>query len=263
MSTSEQPQKVAQSPLPLVLLPGTLCDARIFEPLLDRLPQLDFPVVLTPDARNMSEAAMQVLAKAPASFALLGFSLGGMVAMEIALLAPERVAGLALLSTTPRPVPAAQHAERRALALQARTVAISEFVEQQLWPGYIPDTKVHSCLPLLQNMAESLGAETYCKQTELALSRDDFRPRLPNIRCPTLLVAGDRDLLCPPAAQDELAEGLPHATRVTLAGAGHLALLERTDEIAQAVAAWLETTTQEHVCRNKDLPGPTSNKEHG
>ncbi len=249
MSTSAQQQTAEPGPLPLVLLPGTLCDARIFDPLLERLPRLTSHVLLTLDATTMPQAAEQVLAQTPECFAILGFSLGGIIATEIALRAPHRVRGLALLSATPRSVPVELHAERRAATLQASTLSMCDFVEQQLWPGYTGESTERQWLSLLQGMAEAIGPAAFRKQTELALSREDLRHRLGSILCPTLLVAGDRDLLCPPAAQDELAAALPHATRLSLKGAGHLALLERPDEVAHAVAAWLETTEQEHLRR--------------
>ena len=263
MSTSAHTDAADRGALPLLLLPGTLCDARVFQPLLARMHGCAARVILTPDAHTMAEAAEMVLAQAPESFALLGFSLGGLVSLEVAMQASHRVCGLALISTTPRPVPIELHAERKALALRASTLPMCDFVEQQLWPGYVGETPCSSSLSSVQSMAEAIGPAAFARQTELALSRDDYRPRLGQIRCPTLLIAGDCDQLCPPAAQEELAMGIPHAQRLTLPGAGHLLLLERPDEIAPAVAAWLETTTHELECRRKDLPGPTRNKEHG
>ena len=67
---------------PLVLLPGTLCDARLFAPLIDRLSRdtLVLPLV----GGNVEDAARHVLAAAPPRFALLGYSLGGMVALAVA-----------------------------------------------------------------------------------------------------------------------------------------------------------------------------------
>jgi pimeloyl-ACP methyl ester carboxylesterase len=227
--------------VPLVLLPGTLCDARIFAPLLQRLSVDKAHVVLTPTAHTLAEAAEQVLAQAPAHFALLGFSLGGMVAMELAVRAPERVLGLALLSTTPLPVPMDRHASRREQVQQAASLPMSRFLRQHLWPDYGGADAYNGTLPLLEQMAEALGPDAFACQTEQALGRSDFCPRIVTLTCPTLILSGEFDTLCPPAAQRRLAEVLPHATSVLLPCAGHFALIEQADETASAVAAWFHT----------------------
>ena len=224
--------------MPLVLLPGTLCDARVFEPLQQRLGDLETQVVLTLGTSSMREAAEHVLARVPEHFVLLGFSLGGMVAMEAALAAPERVRGLALISTTAQAVMPGLHSARRAAVEEARIVGPERFLREKLWPQYRGSVEHLEMLPLLENMAESLGHVAFAQQTELALRREDFRLRLTTVTCPVLLLAGAEDKVCPPATQQALAAALPHCTRVTLPKAGHFALLESPDEVALSVAAW-------------------------
>ena len=227
--------------LPLVMLPGTLCDARIFGPLRQRLARYPTQIILTPHARSLEQAADQVLSKAPKHFALLGFSLGGMVAMEAALRAPERVPAMALISTTPLAVPPERHAGRRALVEQARKLSMRQFVREHLWAEYGGQPGDTCTLPLLEEMAEELGAGTYAAQTEMALGRSDFCPRLSAISIPTLVIGGAEDHLCPPSAQAQLAAAVSAASHVVLAGRGHFALWEQPDEVAAPVAAWLHT----------------------
>lgn len=92
------PQKI-----PLILLPGLLCDEALWRPQVESLGPLIEPVVidLTRDD-SLPEMARRALEAAPPSFALAGLSMGGYVAQEIMRQAPERVTKLALLDTSAR-----------------------------------------------------------------------------------------------------------------------------------------------------------------
>lgn len=234
--------------LPLLLLPGTLCDERVFAALLQRLPEIETRVIVT-HATSVQQAAESVLSQAPDRFAVLGFSLGGMVALQIAAQAPERIRGLALVSTSPLPVPVDRHAARREAVDRAGLMPMDAFVRSHLWPDYVGRGSQleddESNLTLLQSMATSFGPLVFRSQTEMALHRPDFRPMLRHVHCPTLVIAGSDDRLCPPDAQHVLHRGLKGSTLHMIDGAGHLALLQRPDEIAQAVAAWLHTVLQQ------------------
>lgn len=216
--------------VPLVLLPGTLCDERLFAPLLARLSER-VTMVLPIDDDDPVVLATTLLNMAPPQFALLGFSLGGLVALEMALLAPDRVAGLALVDSNARARAgdAPPHPGPPAAAVAA------------MWPratglaGH--DNQVLRAL--LDAMAEGIGPQTHATQERLACARTDKRDQLSRLTMPALILAGADDLLCPPPMQHELADGLPKATLVLIDGAGHFAPLEAPDQVAGHVAAWL------------------------
>lgn len=262
MPIKEYTQNGREKALPLVFLPGTLCDARVFAPLLERLPDLPTQAVLTSGALSMCQAAEHVLAAIPGPFALLGFSLGGMVAMETAVCAPERVRGLALISTNPRPVPPERHGARRTAVEQARTLGTSQFLREHLWPGYCGATEHRALLPLLEEMAASQGATAFAQQTEMALTREDYRPRLAAVTCPALILAGTADKICPPDSQEELAAALQNSTLVMLPGAGHFPLLEKPDEVASAVTAWFHSLEQNQTSIGPHTSGLTTSQEN-
>src|SRR5690349_18408038 len=93
-------QVLAAPAAPLVMLPGTLCDARLFGPLLDVL-GLTAAVPELSGAETAADVAGALLTSLPDRFALCGFSLGAIVALEIAAQAPERVERLALIGCNP------------------------------------------------------------------------------------------------------------------------------------------------------------------
>src|SRR5437868_10378145 len=90
---------------PLVLLPGTLCDERVFFPLLERLSPWTIMTPSLGDAESAPDIARHLLQTLPPRFALGGFSLGGIIALEMIAQQPERITRLALIDTTARPDP--------------------------------------------------------------------------------------------------------------------------------------------------------------
>lgn len=225
--------------LPLLLLPGTLCDARVFAPLTARLPGLAPIVGDMHGAISVAALAERLLETAPPRFALLGFSLGGIVSIEMAARAPERVAGLALISSNARDVPVQLHAARRAVVQDAASVAT--LVRETLWPSYVATARQDDAAlrALIMAMAQDCSCEAATRQTEVALSRIDSRARLAGLAMPALVLAGDQDAVAPPELQRELAAGLPDAQLVLIPAVGHFAPLEAPDACADAVLAWL------------------------
>ena len=224
---------------PLVLLPGSLCDARLFAPLVERLPGVDTRVASLEGADTVPELAAALLASLPSRFALLGFSLGGIAALEIVAQAPERVARLALIDTTPRPDPTDNHAVRRAAVERAAALEIGPFVAEALCPSYFAEAAPAGLTALIVAMAESVGLKAMRRQTELAINRADSRPRLGAIAVPTLVLCGAEDRLCPPDLHRAMAETISGASLVVVPGAGHFAPIEAPDATARAVLAWL------------------------
>ena len=109
-------------PLPIVLVPGLLCTARLY---LEQLPALwrFGPVMIADHTRDdsMERIAERILAHAPVRFALIGLSMGGYLSFELLRRAPERVARLALLDTSARPDTPEQSAQRKVQTSKPRS----------------------------------------------------------------------------------------------------------------------------------------------
>lgn len=228
------------SGLPVVLVPGLLCTGALFAPQVAAL-QAVGPVTLaaTTEGDSMAEIADAVLASAPPRFALAGSSMGGYVCFEILRRAPERVARLALLSTSARPDTPEQSAQRRAWLAEAR-VDLRAALERSVPRLQHPARRGDAALVETQvRMGLAVGLEAFERQTRATIARPDSRPLLPRIGVPTLVLVGDRDPLTPPLRAREIAQGIPDARLVVVPRCGHAATLERPEAIAAELAAWL------------------------
>ena len=226
---------------PLVLLPGLLCDAQLWRPQRDGLSGANCWVAdLTLDA-SMVEMSKRVLTEAPfPRFSLAGLSMGGYVAMELMRQAPERVARLALLDTQARTdIPEAT--ERRLalieLANQGKFADVTErLLPLLLHPSRLSDARL---VDVVKSMAHKVGKDAFLRQQNAIMRRIDSRPSLANIRCPTLVLCGDGDLLTPPDRHAEIVAAVPGAKLVVVPECGHLSTLEKPTEVNRALQAWL------------------------
>lgn len=230
------------SSLPIVLVPGLNCSARLYAPQIPALWRFG-PVMIADHRRDDSMAAIarRILADAPPRFALVGLSMGGYVVFEILRQAPERVAKIALLDTGSRADGPEQSERRDGQIALARSGRFAEVPEAQ-WPLMVHrDRQDDRELKLLfQSMADETGPEAFIRQQTALKARPDSRPDLGGIHCPTLVLVGDGDVLTPPELAKEIAAGIAGARLVTVPGSGHLSTLERPEAVNQALVAWME-----------------------
>ena len=227
--------------VPLVLLPGLLNTARLWERQIAALGGgRKILVVDTFTADSLAGLAQAALKRAPPRFALVGLSMGGYVAFEMWRRAPERIARLALVDTTPRPDTPAQSARRRELVRLAESDGIDAVLPHMRPMLLSPrDARDAAILAALADMAREVGVVGFRNQQTAILGRPDSRPDLPGIACPTVAVVGALDRLTPPAIAREMAAAIPGATVEVVPDAGHLSPLENPDAVTAALRRWL------------------------
>ncbi len=231
---------MANPPTPLLLLPGLLCDAALWAPVLPGLGELVEPMVpdLTRDA-TVADMAARALAAAPATFALVGLSMGGYVALEILRQAPGRVQRLALFDTSARPDTPEQSRRRRGLIGLAQTGRFKG-VTPRLLPQLVHTR--HQDGPLaaeVMAMADRVGRDGFLRQQAAILGRPDSRPLLPGLRMPVLVGVGAEDILTPPHLAEEMAALIPGARLALIADSGHLPPMEQPAAVVALLRCWL------------------------
>lgn len=187
------------------------------------------------------------LAVAPQRAAWIGWSLGGQLALRAAVRAPERIATLAMVTASPRFVVGDDwpHAMAQATLQQfARALQRNhhQTLERFLSLQVQGDDSARETLRLLrQDIAARPEADPIALEHGLDLLRSvDLRAELPDIRCPTLWLFGERDTLVPVAVCDELERLMPTAEILILQGCAHAPFLSHPRQCLRALNHFLE-----------------------
>ncbi|HEX9052094.1 MAG TPA: alpha/beta hydrolase, partial [Anaeromyxobacter sp.] len=179
-------------------------------------------------------AAVEALldAEGIAAAVVAGHSMGGAVALTLALERPARVAGLVLVATGARlrvaPDALALSASPEGLALAAGAMA-----DRSCGPGASDETRAARAREIAATPPGLLHADLS------ACDAFDVMARLGELRVPALVVCGTEDRLTPPRYAAFLAERIAGARLVQVPGAGHLVMLEAPRAVAGAIAAFL------------------------
>ncbi len=226
---------------PVVLIPGMMCDARMWGALPAALHPRPVIHVLPTGAATMADLASDVLRAAPARFALAGLSMGGIVAMEVLARAPDRVERLALLDTNPRAEAPEVQARRGPQIDRALSGGLRAVIRDEMKPNYLAaGPRRQAILDLCMDMALGLGPEVFARQSRALRDRADRQAALAAFRGPALILTGAEDMLCPRDRHDLMHALMPQSRLVVIAGAGHLPPLEKPDETTAALRRWLE-----------------------
>ena len=226
---------------PLFILPGLLEDADGFKQLIEALAgTARCTVADLTRAETIPDMARDALRQAPdGRFNLAGHSMGGYVALEIMRQDPRLVERLALLNTNAR-ADSAESAENR-----RRLVALADTDFEAVLAAMMPKlmTEEHLQDPLrtgvIGAMKMAIGPEAFKRQQAAIMARVDSRPGLGDIHCPTLVIAGREDALMPVEWLEELAAGIPGAHLEVIEECGHMAALEKPEQVAALLKKWL------------------------
>jgi len=182
--------------------------------------------------------ARRVLELVEGPFVPVGCSMGGYLAFELWRQARERIPALGLLDTRATPDTPEQRAARddaiRLLGEAGREAFWDDLAPRLFSAGADPAVIAHAREIALEQPLTGLVAAQ-----ETIRDRVDSRPTLATIDVPVLVAVGEEDGMTPPADAEAMTAAIAGARLVRVAGAGHLAPLERPDEVAEALAGFL------------------------
>lgn len=219
----------------LLLVPGMLNDERVWAGVAQALADVAQVRVarVTTQATipAMAQDAWALLADLPpeAPVVLVGFSMGGYVAIEMLARPQRRLRAAALVATSARPESPQGQAQREKsiAALQGDFARTVQGIAQ--WGSHEPTPAL---LQALTAMMLDVGAETAVRQTRAIMARGDHREALARLDLPVHVLCGAADRITPPALSQELAALIPHARFHEIEKAGHMLPLEQPQPVA-------------------------------
>ncbi len=177
----------------------------------------------------------------------IGFSLGAIVAVEMAVQAPDRIAGLVLAgynATADLP----ERAGHRPIQ-QAEVCAggLERVLIEELKPNYLAaqNRSDDALLDLLLTMGMGLGAEVFMRQSEALRLRADRQVAIAALSVPVLYMCGGEDTLCPPSWHQKWVAQTQNAEFINIAGAGHMLPLEAPQAFTNTIENWLNNNKGE------------------
>ena len=231
---------MASIPTP-VFIPGLVLTPDLFT---EQLRDLDYPVTpqmaVTTGRDSITAMAEAALALAEGPLVPVGLSMGGYIALEMARLAPDRVAGIALLNTAYREDTPEKREQREATIKMAESDRFRgvtrHLMKSFLSPAALAD---ETLVARIIAMAEAVGRENFVLQQRAILGRRDQSDTLRGLTVPALILCGSLDTLTPPQISREMADLARQSELVILEGIGHLSPLETPDEVTAILNRFL------------------------
>ena len=225
----------------LVLIPGLGSDGAVWRRTIAALDgKVDCRVGNTLSDETLASMARRILNQAPKSFALAGVSMGGMVALELIKIAPERVSRLALVDTNARPDTLGRTAYRHLANLVAGMTGDFRRLSERSVSSLVHPSAPDDVRAELVEMGARVGARTFIRQNRAVIARRDLRKALPEIRVPTAVVVGEEDRITPVEQSREIHRLTLGSTLHVIPECGHLPPIEKPEALAALLNDLLE-----------------------
>ena len=222
-------------PFTPIFIPGLLCTEFLFAKQRATLANAGV-ICDTRQHDSINEMAQLALDQCAGTLLPIGLSMGGYVALEMARLAPARIAGMALLSTNAG-VDNYERAHERRQAIRLATHKGFNGITRAFLSKVI-SRKALADVVLADNilaMAQDIGRVGFVRQQTAILGRRDQKDTLANFNRPVLVLCGTLDVLTPPKLSIEMANLAPDSTLTFIDGIGHLSSLEAPGAVTTAL----------------------------
>jgi pimeloyl-ACP methyl ester carboxylesterase len=216
-----------------------MCDDRLWHALLPLLPDfIDARIVPLHQAASRTQIRDMIAHYAGGDGHLLGFSMGGYLALEHALSQPENMRSLTLVAAQAGSLDEAELGKRQSTLAWLEQRPYSGLPAASLDKLLHPDHRHGPAANAILAMDQDLGKTVLMRQFRETSQRVDLSGQLASIRYPVLVVGGEQDQVAPPRAVQEMSRRIPHAQLRLLPDSGHMVPLEQPQRLADCLAAF-------------------------
>ena len=227
----------------LVFLPGMMCDHRLWSNQLacSELQQrftIFIPEITALQKKSITEMASSILQQIKkTNFFAVGLSMGGIILMEMAKQAMQRIKGVVLADTNYKAELKERQLKRKQEIDLVKKDGLREFIIKKMKPNYLSPTRkdTKDIKNLVLQMALDLGESAFEQQSIALRDRQDYSLILKKITCLSLVLCGEDDALCPTAKHLEMQQLISKAELKIIKKAGHLSCLEEPEAFNSAL----------------------------
>jgi pimeloyl-ACP methyl ester carboxylesterase len=223
------------------MIPGTLCDARVFKRQkmalrgVAHIKVIEYNRLLV----DMDQWACALLRTLPPKFSVAGFSLGGLCALELLRRAPQRIERVAMIASNAKGASAAGLRNNSRQKRTWRRQGPEQIVNQVMVRYFHHKQQSRRHAQLVRDMALGTGCKAAFAQFAFAARRPDGHTVLSSFDGPLLVVSGAKDRLCPPQWQQAMVAAQASTQWIELPRVGHFIPLEAPSRLNDALLQWL------------------------
>ena len=223
-----------------IFIPGLLCTELLFAKQRANLPNQGY-IADTTRHSSIHEMALAALDLCDGPLVPIGLSMGGYVALEMARLAPQRMAAMALLSSNCRDDSAENQRQRQQAIALAKNAGF-QGVTRHLMPRLLSEAALQdeAIIADVLSMAAAIGRIGFVNQQTAIMGRRAQHDTLARFDAPVLVLCGNVDVLTPPNMSVEMADLAPQAKLCLLNGIGHLSSIEAPEAVFHALESLFE-----------------------
>lgn len=223
----------------ILLISGSLCTSELWKHQRELLSGFDVEELKVIGSESISELAKGYKPSNHEKVTVIAFSMGGYIALELFRFIPETIERLVIINGSAREL-CQRGKDERLRSVQLIEKGKFDFLVSRIFKNSIFNAdKREQLIPLLQKMAFDIGAENYKKQLLAMINKHEQSFILSEIQCPVLIISGRQDTVMPSERAEHLHANIKNSKLVYLEDCGHIAVLEKPDEVNQILKEWL------------------------
>lgn len=228
----------------IVLIPGYMCDGTIWKSLKTKLESKKYKVIIPElkQGKTIKEFAQHTLKLLPEKFIVVGFSMGGFVALNLAIYHPKKIQKLILVGSNGRSI---SKSRKTLLTRSLNEFNNKNYIEKlsinNLNSYFLKKNKNNKRYTKIINlMAENLGYACFKSQTNAIIERPNLLEKLQKIKVKSLIISGSQDKMSSREMNIELKNQIKNSDLSFIPYASHFVMFEQSEKFNKAIISWLK-----------------------